>query len=150
RKCIAEFDALSSDKDLSAYALYYAGWTRWALAASQWVANDIPGAVATLDLAVADFRKALALRPDDVEFQTMLANALISDASLDRAKFPTFAPEIRTLRKQVLEAAPKNPRVVMLDAGIIFNTPAQFGGDPDKGIARWLEAIRLFDEEKIN
>ncbi|MBI3406477.1 MAG: hypothetical protein HY046_13575 [Acidobacteria bacterium] len=150
RKCIEQFDALASDQSVAAYALYYAGWTRWGLSASQWVAKDTPGALATLDRAAEDSRKALSLRPDDVEFQTMLLNTLISTASLDMSKFQSSMTEIRKLRQQVLGTAPQNPRVVMMDAGMIFNTPAQYGGSQEKGIARWLEAIRLFEAEKFS
>jgi hypothetical protein len=57
------------------------------------------------------------------------------------------AQEIAPLRKQALERAPTNPRVVMMDAGMIYNNPPERGGSKERGLARWLEAIGLFERE---
>jgi hypothetical protein len=37
----------------------------------------------------------------------------------------------------------------MMDAGLIFWAPAERGGGKEKGIARWLEAIRLLETERV-
>ena len=57
------------------------------------------------------------------------------------------AKEIAPLRARVLERAPDNPRVVMMDAGMIFNNPPERGGSRERGLARYLEALDLFDRE---
>jgi tetratricopeptide (TPR) repeat protein len=155
RAAAEKLDALVTDRELAALALYYAGWTRWSLAAAQLQANEKDDAIRSLSRSVEDLRKAVALLPENApsqsqaEFQCQLASSLISLAVVDGTKMSQILPEVMKLRKQAVELAPANPRVVMMDAGMIFNTPAQYGGSQEKGIERWLEAIRLFEAEKI-
>ena len=144
-----KLDALAADRKLGAFALYYAGWTRWSLAAAQLQANQKDEAVVSLNRSVEDLEKAAALRPDDGEFQGQLAWSMISLAVVDGTKMAQLLPEVGKHRKRALELAPASPRVVIMDAGMIFNTPAQYGGSQEKGIARWLEGIRLFEAERI-
>jgi tetratricopeptide (TPR) repeat protein len=150
-----KLDALAMDRELGAYALYYAGWTRWSLAAAQLQANDKDGAIASLNRSVEDLKKAVALLPENAsfqsqaEFQCQLASSMISLAVVDGKRMAELLPEVQKLRKRALELAPGNPRVVMMDAGMIFNAPAQYGGSQEKGLERWLEAIRLFEAERI-
>jgi tetratricopeptide (TPR) repeat protein len=150
-----KLDALVTDRDLGAYALYYAGWTRWSLAAAQLQAGEKDGAIASLNSSVEDLKKAVGLLPESAssqsqaEFQSQLASSLISLAVVDGKRLAEVLPEVQKLRKRALELAPGNPRVVMMDAGMIFNTPAQYGGSQEKGLERWLEAIRLFEAERI-
>jgi hypothetical protein len=77
----------------------------------------------------------------------MLANALIAAAVIDPNQFQARATELAPVRKRALELGPRNPRVVMMDAGMIFNIPPERGGSQERGIARWLEAIALFEAE---
>ncbi|HET9995598.1 MAG TPA: hypothetical protein VFQ18_09335 [Candidatus Acidoferrum sp.] len=144
-----KLDALTADRKLGAFALYYAGWTRWSLAAAQLQANQKDEAVASLSRSVEDLEKAVALLPDNAEFQSQLASSLISVAAVDRTKMAQILPEMTKHRKRALELAPASPRVVMMDAGMIFYTPEQYGGSQEKGITRWREAIRLFEAERI-
>src|SRR5262245_46825785 len=53
---VAAFDALTADKKLAALAYYYAGWSRWSLAASQYQDQKMADALASLDHATADLR----------------------------------------------------------------------------------------------
>jgi tetratricopeptide (TPR) repeat protein len=150
RAALRELDVLETDDKLGALALYYAGWTWWSLAGSQIQAGQKDDALVSLDHSVDDLRKLVALAPDNAEFQCQLTWSLISLAVTDGSKFQELRTEISQARKRALELAPTNPRVVMMDAGMIFNTPPQFGGSQEKGIARWLEAIRLFEAEKMD
>jgi hypothetical protein len=61
--------------------------------------------------------------------------------------FRVVAAELTQARRRALELGPSNPRVVQLDAGMIFNTPTQFGGSQERGLQRWAEAIELFNNE---
>ena len=145
---IATFDALTADKKLASLAFYYAGWSRWSLAASQFQDQKMADALATLDRATADLRKAVELEPDNAEFLSLQAQTMISAASIERSRFAQVGAEISKLRKRSLELAPNNPRVIMMDAGLIFWAPPERGGSKEKGIDRWLEAIQLLEIEK--
>jgi hypothetical protein len=148
RAAIEKLDTLTNDHALGGLALYYSGWTKWSLAASQLQAGQKDDAIVSLGHSVDDLRRAVAMAPDNAEFQCQLTWSLISLAVTDGTKFQELRAEISKSRKRSLELAPANPRVVMMDAGMIFNTPPQFGGSQEKGIERWLEAIRLFEAEK--
>lgn len=148
RDSIQVFTRLASDDTVAPFAHYYAGWTRWCLAASQYAGGDVKGAIESGDASAVDMRGALALRSDLSDFHTGLANALIVVGSLDPSRFPALLNEVAGARRRALELGPANPRALLMDAGIIFNTPPQRGGDQQKGIDRWLEAIRLFEEER--
>ena len=116
REAAEKLDALASDKELGALALYYAGWTRWSLAASQLQANQHEEAVASLSRSVEDLKKAVALAPNNGEFESQLASSLISLATQDPSKLMQLLPEVGAHRKRALELAPASPRVVMMDA----------------------------------
>jgi hypothetical protein len=146
KAALAELKPLQAGAQVGALARYYSAWTNWALSASQVQAGETAGAIASAEAAETDIRAALKEK-DDVEFHTMLVNALVVQAVLDNRRFATLLPEMGAERKRALELGPANPRAVLMDAGILFNTPAERGGGQDKGIARWQEALRLLEEE---
>ena len=76
----------------------------------------------------------------------MLANSLIGVMFTDKSQFATALSELRQVRQKALGLDPKNPRVVQIDAGIIFNDPSE-PNSHERGIARLNEALRLFDVE---
>ena len=145
---VVEFDQLANDPAVGRMALYYAAWTEWALAASQVQAGKTDEAIRTGERVVAFARRALQRDEHDPEVITMLVNGLIVVAVLDRPRLPSLAPEVARLRRRAIELAPANPRVVMMDAGMIFNNPPEYGGGREKGLARWLEAMELFEREE--
>jgi hypothetical protein len=92
-------------------------------------------------------RSALAARTQDPEVYTALANALIAVAVLDRSQFDKVRPELAVMRRKALELGPDNPRTILMDAGMIFNTPPAAGDLRERGLARWEEALRRFEAE---
>jgi hypothetical protein len=148
RDAVQAFARLAGDETVAPFARYYAGWAKWCLAASQVAGGDIKGAIESGEGSAVDMRAALALRSDLSDFHTGLANALIVVVSLDRGRFPALAKEIVDARRRALDLGPTNPRALLMDAGMIFNTPPERGGDQQKGIDRWLEAIHRFEEER--
>jgi hypothetical protein len=149
RSAIATLQPLAKDSAEAAYANYYLSWAYWALAASQYEAGDVPGAVDSGTRAAAHARAGVAMRDSDPEFYTALVNALIVVAVLDRAQFDKMAAKIRPARLKALELGARNPRVVMMDAGMIFNNPPERGGGQQKGLDRYLEALKLFEAEAL-
>jgi hypothetical protein len=144
---LQSLEALTSDPAVGVFASYYASWTAWSLSASQVQAKDQTGAASSIETAVRHARRAVAQTPDSPDFQTMLAYALLSAIVQDPSRLEALAPDLRAARQRALTLGPRNPRAVMLDAGMIFYAPPERGGSHEKGIARWLEAIALLDEE---
>ena len=147
RAAITALQALPSDGPEGAYTNYYLWWTNWTLVAAQAQANETAGAVESAHRALRYARLAAASRPDDPEFQSALANALIAVAVVDRPQFAAMANELAGVRQRALEIGARNPRVVLMDAGMIFNNPPERGGSQERGLARWQEALDLFEAE---
>jgi tetratricopeptide (TPR) repeat protein len=147
RRALDTFERLAGDDEAGLLPAYYASWTAWSLAGSHVQAGATDAAKTSVTTAVRYARQIVARQPEAVEFQTMLANAAIGLAVIDSTQFQALVPEIGAARKKALALGPRNPRAVMMDAGMIFNIPPERGGSQEKGIARWIEALALFDEE---
>jgi hypothetical protein len=138
---------LSQDPDVGAAALYYSGWTDWALFNSEFEAGRKAEAGTAIASAVERFRRLVALTPADAEAQAMLCNALIGLAFATPDGFRTVREELSKARRRALELGPTNPRVVLMDAGMVFGTPVSAGGSQERGIQRWAYAIERFESE---
>ena len=148
RGAVAAFASLAADEQLRPRALYWAAWTEWMLAASQQQDNQAAAAVASLESAVARLTRLIELQPDDADAHALLAFVSVAIATAERPRWKELAPGISAHRRRALELAPANPRVVMLDAMMIFYAPPQAGGSQTKGVARWLEALQLLAAER--
>jgi hypothetical protein len=147
RSAIDAMRPLTKAADVGVDAHYYLSWTYWALAASQVQEKNMTAALESGKLALEHARAGVAARDTDAELQTALANALIVVGILDKAQFKERFAELPAVRARALELGPSNPRAAIMDAGIIFNTPVDAGGNPERGIARWQEALKLFEAE---
>ena len=145
RSAIDRLQPLASSSSDSAYAHYYLSWAFGALSASQLLASD-SAATASATRALEHARRGLEARATDPEFHVVLANSLIGVMFTDKSQFAAALSELRQVRQKALGLDPKNPRVVQIDAGIIFNDPSEPNGH-ERGIARLNEALRFFDVE---
>jgi tetratricopeptide (TPR) repeat protein len=142
-----EISTLIADKNVGPFALYEAGWADWAVFNAEFVAGRKQESAAAVSSALDRFRRAVALMPEDADAHAMLANVLISAAISSPDGIRTYGPELARIRRRALKLGPKNPRVVLMDAGMIFNTPPERGGSQEEGLQRWLEAVELFEGE---
>ncbi len=147
RALAEQIAALDSDATVGAAALYYTGWTDWVLFHSEFDAGRKPEASAAIQSAVKRLRRLVEMTPDDAEAHALFANALIGLAVTTPNGFQAVRDELFGARHRALELGPTNPRVVLLDAGMVFNTPPAMGGSQEKGLQRWLQAIDLFEAE---
>jgi hypothetical protein len=147
RAAVEALQPLAKSGDDRAYAHYYLWWTYWALSSSQVQEKNMSGALESGKAGVQHARDGLALRPSDPEFHSALANALIVVGFLDGAQFKSVMEELMAARAKALALGPRNPRVLLLDAGMIFNMPPASGGSKEKGLERWREALRQFEIE---
>ena len=147
KRAVADFERLSQDAKVRPYALYYAAWTEWVLTASYYEAQDQPAAIATIRSAVAHARAAAEARPEDADFQCMLANSMIGLAVMDTSQMREIFPQVVPVRRKAVELGPANPRVLIMDAGVIFHTPPERGGSQEKALEQWRRAMELFERE---
>ncbi|MBI2517201.1 MAG: hypothetical protein HYV95_09820 [Opitutae bacterium] len=146
RAALAGFAALEADPDVGDHARYHAAWTEWMLAASKFQEQQPAEAVAALDSGADRLRQVLAAHPDDGEAHALLAWMLMAVYSGDRNRAAEVVPLVREHRQRALARSPTSPRVVMLDATMLFYSP-----QPEvraKGLARWQETLRLLETEK--
>jgi len=147
KAAIADFVRLAQDSTLRPYALYYAAWTEWVLTASHLEAQDRAAAMTSSRAAAEHARALVEMRPNVADFQSMLANALVSVAVVDSVRSRETFALITAPRRKALELGPSNPRVLIMDAGLIFYTPAERGGGQEKGLEQWRRAMELFESE---
>lgn len=148
QSAIEAMQALLKTGEEAAYINYYLSWSYWLLAASQVQANQPKEAMDSGTHAVEHARAAIAVRDADPELHSMLVNALVVVAILDRSRIPAISAELTAARRRALELGPRNPRVLLMDTGMIFNRSPQAGGDGrEEGLARSKEAIRAFEAE---
>jgi hypothetical protein len=151
---IATLRAMASDPDEGWRALYIAGVASFQKAlivgpGGLGTAGGDPARVAAFTHdAIRDLEASIALKVDFAESHAMLSHCYL---------MPIGAPpdEQRTLITKAGERiaaaralAPRNPRVVLIDAMRVYYTPPQFGGDRAKGMALVQDAIGLFDRVK--
>jgi hypothetical protein len=138
---------LATEEEVGAAALYYAGWTDWALFNSEFEAGRSAEASAAIHSAVDRLRRSVELTPNDADAQALFANALIGLAFTTPDGFRAVRDELTRARRKAVELGPTNPRVVLMDAGMVFGSPPAAGGSQEKGVQRWLQAIELFESE---
>jgi hypothetical protein len=146
-KAIADFERLAQNAKLRPFALYYAAWTEWVLTASHFEAKDQAAMIATSRSALGHARAAAEAKPELADFQCMLANAMITVAIMDTSQARVVFPQVAPVRRKAMELGPSNPRVLIMDAGIVFHTPPERGGSQEKALAQWRRAMDLFDQE---
>jgi hypothetical protein len=147
RSLSKQLELLTDDEAVGTAALYYAGWTDWALFNSEFEAGRLVAARAAIQSATDRLRRLVELTPEDAEAQALLANTLIGLAFATPDGFRGVRDELTRARRKALELGPKNPRVVLMDAGMVFGTPPAAGGSQEKGLQRWLLALELFESE---
>lgn len=146
RSAIAVMEPLLDGPE-AAYAHYYLSWTYGALFASQFQAQDLTAALASATRSLDYIRAGLKARPDDSEFQTQLAGSILSVMFVDRSQFAALYPQLKAAREKAIALGPKNPRAVLFEAGSLFNDPAYGPDGQQRGLARWQDALRLFEAE---
>jgi hypothetical protein len=147
RAAVAQLSALESDPEVGESARYHAAWAEWMIAAFHFQETRTADAVAALDSGCARLRRLLAAHPEDGEAHALLAWMLIAITSGDRTRATEILPEVREHHRRALALSPHSPRVVMLDATMLFYSPEP--GAQAKGLARWQETLQLVDAEEV-
>lgn len=145
RRAVQQLARVESDNSDLPWTLYHEALAEWFLAASFSADRDTTQARAALDLAHASLEKAVRLAPDDGDVHALLTWTITSLVVADPVRAGSLIPEMLAHRKRALELGPDNPRVIMMEAGLLFYAP---GGSQDRALARWNEAIRIFERRE--
>jgi hypothetical protein len=118
-------------------------------AASEVVDGHADSAATTLDRAIALERRSLAVRPDDADTHALAVWILMAMASANRSRWSELSAELSAHRRRAPDLAPRNPRVMIMDASMTFYSPVGGGSGPERAITKWLEALDVLASERI-
>jgi tetratricopeptide (TPR) repeat protein len=126
---------------------YHLGYVDWRLSSLAYLVTGQAGMIALLDRAVEQLRSSVAASPTFAEAQALLATCAGILGNADRSRLQELGPVMKGAWTAALEHGAENPRVQLLRAMTEFFVPPQYGGNRERGLERWKEAIRLFEEE---
>lgn len=136
----AELDRFTANSSLARAAYYWRGFAFWrkALNRANEAGADFALVEADFTRSAAEFCRALTIDPDYVEAMIGAASGHLSSAGFHRAdpaRFAQLIAEGRALMSRARARMPHNPRLLFLEAGSVFWTPPEYGGDRRKAIA---------------
>ena len=147
RASLAELMPLEADSAIRPLVLYHEALARWFLAASLSLDADTAAARTNLESALAGLRRALALDTSSADLHALAAFVINALALSDRTRIPQLLPELRLHRQRALALGPQNPRVIIMDASLLFYAPPP-AGSQDLALARWNEALHILESER--
>lgn len=97
------------------------------------------------DPAITSIKQAQALNGDPVELNLLIKMAYQLKMLVNpSARYMTDGQTSDTAFQKAKEAAPNNPRVVLLEAEDLYFMPTQFGGDKKQAMVLFAKAKELF------
>jgi tetratricopeptide (TPR) repeat protein len=112
-------------------------------------AGDPPAMLRHMQEAAEDLERAVAVAPDFADAHVALANNYGIRIGLEPDRAADLAARSKAARERALTLGPRNPRVVIGHAGLLFWAPPQAGGNRERGMARYREALELFAAEPV-
>jgi tetratricopeptide (TPR) repeat protein len=140
---LADITGQDRERELALQAAAYGAWRLCTL-------PNLPAgeAAALLKGAEKNLHAAIKMNGQSGETYALLASVLgqMIRVSGGRDKI-TLGPEAEQMRSEAVKLEPNNPRVALQSAISLYNTPAQYGGGPDKAEAGLRQAIALLERE---
>jgi tetratricopeptide (TPR) repeat protein len=139
---------LASDQQLAALVHYYLGYTYWRLSSLAYVAIGQQAQAQLAERAVNELEVAIQKRPQFPDAHALLATCLVSTLGADRSRIQSVVPRISSAWQNALPAGAANPRVLLLRAIATTFAPPEYGGNREKGLELWKQAIEAFESDK--
>lgn len=144
-------DTIASDESQDKLHGYYAALTEYRLA--QLTAQGLAGAggESAAQLAqrcVAGTDAALAVQADFAEAVALRAACLAMPLSGGGLHAPFAGHRARKELDRALQLAPRNPRVLLVDAMSDYQLPPSFGGNKERALPKLRRAVAAFDTER--
>jgi tetratricopeptide (TPR) repeat protein len=129
---------------------YYAGLLAWRLAQlaehAKPAAGDTPTHFAQQCVTAVD--TALAIQADFAEALALRSACLATPMETDGAHAPFAARRARRDLERALQLAPRNPRVLLLDAMGDYGLAPDQGGNKDRALPKLRQAVAAFEAER--
>ena len=139
---------LVNDQQLSALAHYYLGYTYWRLSSLAFIAVGPQAQAQLAEKAVAELEIAIQKRPQFPDAHALLATCLVATINFNMSRIEAIVPRIKSAWQSALPAGGSNPRVLLLRAIATTFAPAEYGGDREKGLEMWKQAIQTFETDR--
>lgn len=98
---------------------------------------------------IDELNHALALDATSAEALALQSACLALQSHLDPWRSPFAAPLSLARSEKALKLAPKNPRVLLLDARAARDRPELFGGDDREAFALMQRAVSTFEQQPV-
>ncbi|MCI0693440.1 tetratricopeptide repeat protein [candidate division KSB1 bacterium] len=134
----------AKNDSLAAWAHYFIAFANWQMAFVTY--GNTEGAKKTANDAVTHLQTATKLRANLVDAYVVLRRCYFWQYLLDPKIGMAGWRESATMLQKAKEFAPENPRVIFEEAIDWFYKPPQAGGDRQKGLARFQEAVQRFEQ----
>ena len=144
----ARVAALESANQPPGLVAYYLGYIDWRTSSLAFLVSGQQGMAALLARAVDHLRASVAATPTFAEAQALLATCAGILAGTTPSRLEELSPVMKAAWPPALEHGGGNPRVQLLRAMTEVFAPPQYGGNRERGLERWSEAIRLFEREQ--
>jgi hypothetical protein len=136
-----------------ALASYWSGFASW-----RWALNGVSRAAspdsiqAAILQALAAFEAAIRCDGDfaDAEAGAASVAGWLASMQTDGDSTRHYARLGRAHQQRALALEPRNPRVLWVVGGNVFNTPPEFGGDQARAIELWRQALAACDSERVD
>jgi tetratricopeptide (TPR) repeat protein len=130
---------------------YYAALLNWRLAQLAAASSPARTGVSVSQLTrrcVSDSEAALAIAPDFVEALALRATCLAQPLAGSGTHAPFSGYRARKDLERALQLAPRNPRVMLLDALNDYELPTAEGGNKERALVKLRETTNAFEVER--
>jgi hypothetical protein len=142
-----KFERIASSETTEWLPNYYAGLCYNIMAQKQKDGAEIDKYLDKSDSFIEKLSKQNVSSPDEVE--VIKAQNYMMRISVDgQARWMKYGSAFEGAIAKAKEINPENPRAYMLKAQMVYYTPAQFGGGPEKACPEVQEAITKFTNFK--
>ena len=144
-------DALAGSESQDKYRAYYAALVAWrqGLLATQNPAATKGSSVAQLlERCVRELDHLLEAQPEFAEGFALRAACAVTAASGGGLHLPFTGPKPHKDIERALALAPKNPRVLFVDALADYLLPPSSGGNKERALPKLRKAVAAFELER--
>lgn len=141
-------DALGTPAPDDALRGYYAALAQYRIALLA-AASDRAQAREAAERCATGLERTLRRHPDFAEGLALQAACLASRAALGAWRAPLAGSRGNAQLQRALQLAPRNPRVLLLDALGDFQRPRREAGDSARVLAKLKAAVAAFEAERI-
>ena len=143
--------AIAADESSDKLHGYYAALAHYRLAQLVAERPGAAGASSTAELAqrcVSGADQALALQADFADALALRAACLASPLTGGALHAPFAGHRARKDLERALQLAPRDPRVLLLDAVSDYQLPGSSGGNKERALPKLRQAIAAFENER--